>query len=222
MVKTIKALLDLANNNNKNKKPWIYLRLFYTETSLGWEPSDFAYRNMPLVFGLVIFLSFLCLTGIRRIHLLHTRNLYPDPLTILVLCLITVPAFTALVYMTGKYNIMPLTGVVEMNSHGCCTQALLFPREQVDGLIQYLEGRGHGQTDGMIEEYADQTGLTRYALAPQLLQHVGLKSSRDNTEINTRSTWAFWFEGSDPVTLREEHWRLLGNEEVKGVLKRYG
>lgn len=94
----------------------------------------------------------------------------------------------------------------------------MFPRERVDGLIDFLSARGHGQTDSMIEEYADYHKLNRYALAPPQLQHVGLKSSRDNLDINTRSTWAFWFETNDPIILREEHRRLLKDYDVKMML----
>lgn len=60
----------------------------------------------------------------------------------------------------------------------------------------------------MIEAYADEHGLERYALAPQVVQHVGLVSSRDNEEINTRSTWAFWFEAQRAEVLHEEHLKM--------------
>jgi hypothetical protein len=66
-----------------------------------------------------------------------------------------------------------------------------------------------GQTDSIIEEYADHTGLTRLAFAPQQMQHVGLRSSRENLEINTQSTWAFWFEENDAEKLKIEHERLI-------------
>lgn len=81
-----------------------------------------------------------------------------------------------------------------MNRHGCCTEVLVFPREQVPDLVAYLQERKSGPTDNLIEGYADQTSLTRLALAPQQLQHVGLQSSRNNPEINIQSTWALWFE----------------------------
>lgn len=108
-----------------------------------------------------------------------------------------------------------------MNSDGCCTQGLVFPSQQIDGLIEHLRERRHGQTDLLIEEYADQTNLTRYALAPQQLQHVGLKSSRGNAEIEARSTIAFWFEENDPDTLRQEHEELLDDPDVEGALNKY-
>ncbi|KAM5475899.1 hypothetical protein MauCBS54593_000581 [Microsporum audouinii] len=218
MVKTAKALLDI-DRNFINKRPWIYLRLFYTETALGWNSTDFAYRNMLFIFAATILFAFLSLMTIRRFRPYNFTLGVP---TVLIICLICVPAFIALVYMTGKYSLLPLHGVVEMNSNGCCTQGLVFPRPQVPNLIEYLRKRGHGQTDSLIEEYAEQTGLIRYALAPQQLQHVGLKSSRDNTEINTQSTWAFYFEENKPKLLKKEHDTLLQDKAVRQLLEKYG
>ncbi|KAI9374797.1 hypothetical protein BJX61DRAFT_532064 [Aspergillus egyptiacus] len=213
--KTLKALAEIARLEQQLGKPWIYLRLFYTETALSWTNSDFAYRNMPFVFGILMLSSLLCLVALRRTRF---KQFHLDLASIAILSMICVPAFTALVYMVGKYSLMPLHGVIEMNQYGCCTQGLVFPRKRVDALMEFLSAKGHGQTDSMIEEYADHYGLTRYALAPPQLQHVGLKSSRDNLDINTQSTWAFWFETNDPAALREEHRRLLQDEDVKRIL----
>ncbi|RAL10646.1 uncharacterized protein BO97DRAFT_406889 [Aspergillus homomorphus CBS 101889] len=225
MAQTLKGLSDIArerqtqqgnNNNNNNKNPWLYLRLFFTETALSWTSSDFAYRNMGWVFVGASSLLLAALLTIRRSYpITHT---YLDNPTIGVLSCISLPALIALIYMVGKYSLMPLSGVVEMNAHGCCTQGLIFPRDQVDALIAHLTEVKAGQTDSIIEEYADATRLTRYALAPQQLQHVGLKSSRDNLEINTRSTWAFWFEENKPEVLRREHEALLRDGDVRRFL----
>ena len=97
-----------------------------------------------------------------------------------------------------------------MNKYGCCTQALVFPRNEVPGLVAFLRGIGSGQTDTMIEEYADANGKERLALAPQVVQHVGLESSRDNTFVNSQSTWAFYFEEQGSAKLRKEHEILTG------------
>ncbi|KAJ5495984.1 hypothetical protein N7539_001100 [Penicillium diatomitis] len=213
--KTLKALAEIARFEQHSAKPWLYLRLFYTETSLTWTSSDFVYRNMPFVFGFLMLSTVSCLIALRRSRY---QRFHLDTASIAVISVVCVPAFTAFIYMVGKYNLMPLTGVVEMNKYGCCTQGLVFPRERVNGLMQFLRERGHGQTDSMIEEYADSHELTRYALAPPQLQHVGLKSSRDNTDVNTQSTWAFWFETNDATSLKKEHQMLLQDEDVKGML----
>ncbi|KAL4864793.1 hypothetical protein BDV12DRAFT_175641 [Aspergillus spectabilis] len=213
--KTLKSVADLARLDLNQPIPWLYLRLFYTETALGWSNSDTAYRNMPLIIMILVLSASSSLVVLRRSRF---QRLHLDFLSIMVISLICVPAFTALVYMVGKYNLMPLRGVVEMNKSGCCTQGLVFPSERMGGLIEFLSARRHGQTDSLIEEYADQSQLTRYALAPPQLQHVGLKSSRDNLDVNTRSTWAFWFETNDPATLRTEHAELLEDHDVERML----
>ncbi|KAE8381382.1 integral membrane protein [Aspergillus bertholletiae] len=212
---TLDHLRRLETERNFYEKG-IYLHLFYTETALGWSSSDFTYRNMPFIFLLNMFCIFSCLVQLRRWRFAY----YLDYPSVFVICLICVPAFTGLIYTMGKYIIMPLRGIVEMNKFGCCTQALVFPKAQVDGVMGYLTERGHGQIDSMIKEYADQRGLTRYALALPVLQHVGLKSIRDNLDINTRSTWAFWFEDNDPKVLQVEHERLLSDSDVLRFLSR--
>lgn len=217
LAKTLKSLAELRQRSNS----WLYLRLFFTETSLGWEADvDFWYGHQLMTFALAMGVVFLLLVFGRRLCRPLGRRM--DTPTLAVLVFIATPAFTALIFMLGKYNIRPLSGVERMDRHGCCTQALIFPRHQVQGLIDFLHERGSGQTDSLIEEYADKQALERYALAPQVVQHVGLVSSRNNLAINTRSTWAFWFETQDPEALRREHellaragiWRAAGDGSV--------
>ncbi|KAJ5430548.1 Glycosyl transferase family 54 [Penicillium cf. griseofulvum] len=107
---------------------------------------------------------------------------------IVVISIVYILAFTILVYIVGKYNLIPLRRVVEINKSGYCTQGLVFPRGRINRLINFLSERGYRQTDSIIKEYADSQELNRYALAPPQLQYIGLKSSRDNLDINTRST----------------------------------
>ncbi|KAL4982604.1 hypothetical protein BDW68DRAFT_195196 [Aspergillus falconensis] len=100
--------------------------------------------------------------------------------------------FLLLIRRSPRFQLLHLDILsILMDKPGCCTQGSLFPAQQADGLIAFLEARGRGQTDPIIEEDADLNGLHRYAVAPPLLQHVGLKSSRDNLDVNTQGTWAF-------------------------------
>ncbi|GAB7335357.1 hypothetical protein MBLNU13_g07743t2 [Cladosporium sp. NU13] len=213
LVKTLNALGDAQLRASSS---WIYLRLFYTETSLGWQASeDFWYGHQILTFSVAM-------GGVLLLLLLGKWCLRPldrrlDIFTMIVLVLVAAPAFTVLVFMMGKYNLNPLKGVERMDQYGCCTQALVFPRSQTEGLLNYLKHRGDGQTDSLIEEYADSEGLERYALAPQVVQHVGLISSRNNLAINAKSTWAFWFETQDPLKLRREHNRLVSEWEERAI-----
>lgn len=216
LAKTFRALAEIKERSISpgQDEGWLYLRLFYTETALSWTTEDFWYRNMPLAFIITSSVAFGALSFTRRAYPSSRR--YLDNLTVAVICLVTVPAFTALVFMIGKYNVHPMNGVVEMNRYGCCTQGMVFPRNQIPDLLHFLRERS-GQTDALIEEYADTTHLRRFALSPPQLQHVGIRSSRDNLEINTKSTWAFWFETNDPLRLRKEHDRLLQTNSVPWI-----
>lgn len=209
-----KSLMGLSSLNTLNRG-WLYMRLFYTETALMWTNEDFWYRNMPLAFVLMTGVALILLLITKRVTI--SARLPLDWPTIAVICLVTVPAFTGLFFMIGKYNVSPLQGVVEMNKHGCCTQGMIFPQHQVPGLIKWLEERKSGQTDLLIEEYADAKGLRRFAHAPPQLQHIGSTSSRFNLDINTRSTWAFWFEENDPEVLDRKHESLVRGGKVPWI-----
>jgi GR25 family glycosyltransferase involved in LPS biosynthesis len=131
--KTIQGLAQLRAQSNS----WLYLRLFYTETSLRWrEDQDFWYRYLWLTFLLLASASATCLTLVRYMYKPARRVLTFS--TIAVFSLATVPAFTGLYFMIGKYTVHALSGVTRMDKYGCCTQALVFPRGQVPGLISYL------------------------------------------------------------------------------------
>jgi hypothetical protein len=200
--------IDKGAATNPSLRDWLYLRLFYTETALSWETrADYWYGHMAYTLMLA---SFVCASVLLAFRFLVPRTQrYIDDPTVFVLSAIMIPAFTVLAFMIGKYSLFPLRGVVTMNVHGCCTQALLFPREQIPALVDHLRTIGAGQTDTMIEEYADQTGKQRLALGKQVAQHVGLESSRGNNFVNGQSTWAFWFEEYDGARLEREHQELL-------------
>ncbi|RDW82956.1 transmembrane protein [Coleophoma crateriformis] len=208
MAKARQALLEVEAQSHEEKRNWIYLRLFYTETSMSWQDTDFWYGHMPFTFLLAVLATF-CSLILVRINFPSSRR-HLDNWTVLALSAVSTPAFVALLFMVGKYSLFPPLGVFELNKYGCCTQALVFPRPEVPALTKYLRGIGTGQTDTMIENYADQQKLGRFALAPQQAQHVGLQSSRDNTLINSQSTWAFSFETYDPQQLKAEHKALVG------------
>lgn len=205
LAKTRNALKFIAAKSQTSSDEfwnWIYLRLFYTETSIAWEETDYIYRNMYAVLSFASAVGFVALLTARRYVPGTKRHL--DNLSIAAICIITIPAFGILFFMAGKFSIVPPTTVFALNKHGCCTQGLLFPRSQIPDLIHYLEERGHGQTDSMIEDYADRDGKQRLATGKQFVQHVGLQSSRDNAFINSQSTWAFWFETYNTRQLRAE------------------
>ena len=210
MAKTRQALRIIQSRSKQQGdqfRDWVYLRLFYTETSMQWDETDFWYHHLWLTMVLASLAGFSMARRVR--HFVPSSRRILDNWSTAVICLVTIPAFTGLLFMIGKYSLFPPATVFILNKNGCCTQALLFPRPDIPGLVAYLTERGHGQTDAMIEDYADGNGKQRLATGKQLVQHVGLTSSRDNTFINSQSTWAFWFEAQDADVLRREYLALL-------------
>lgn len=184
--RTISALSkieSLSQNPEDKFYNWIYLRLFYTETFQSWsEEVDFWYRHRYFLLFLAAPLCTITALLFVRSKIGEKRKAggWLDNWTIFVIGVVVVPAFITLGFMVGKHNLpwweFRGTEVVRMNSGGCCTQAMVFPREQVEGLRSYLTGRGSGQTDLMIEDYAGNEGMERLALGKQAVQHVGAKS----------------------------------------------
>ncbi|KAM7208225.1 hypothetical protein V8F20_001505 [Naviculisporaceae sp. PSN 640] len=224
-----------------DQPPWLYLRLFYTETFMMWEgDDDWLYGNMYLTFALVSLTTATVLLLIRFMMLQHepdprsrftkswTLGLRLDVPTIAASSLILAPAFLALFFMAGKYSLPMFSlrgsgdpakpnrladaGVFPMEKHGCCSQGLVFDRNQVPGLIKRLQTVGRGQTDLMIEEYCNEAPLRRFALGDQVLQHVGLISSRGMKSVNAQSVYAFYFEEK-----REEEVKAKQAKALEGV-----
>lgn len=213
LAKTSQALREIETKSDFPTDPysnWLYFRIFWTETSMRWrEEVDFWFRRMDLL----IAIGSLCTLGVTLGVRQWTRaNKWLDHYAIAVLCLVTTPAFIILAFMIGKYSLFPPRGVFVMNRYGCCSQALIFPRTQVEGMKNWFQAKGRQMvsTDVMIDAYADEKGFERWSYAPQLVQHVGLRSSRDGKELDSRSTRAFWFDEMDPVRLRREHDILTG------------
>jgi len=86
------------------------------------------------------------------------------------------PSFCSSCLHDRQILTLPLRGVVTMNVHGCCTQALLFPKEQIPSLIAHLRGIGAGRTDTMIEDYADQTGSRDWRWGSRLCSMLDWKA----------------------------------------------
>ncbi|KAK4129575.1 hypothetical protein N657DRAFT_652928 [Parathielavia appendiculata] len=231
MARTMRGLQYLARDYTpaEGEKDWLYLRLFYTETFLGWAAEgDWWYRHLPLMLAIAAGGTAVFLVLLRLLRCGERLRL--DWATIAVLSLLVAPGFTVLAYMAGKHNLplpgyslhhsVPLgpptsalaAGVVPMDKNGCCSQALVFHRQELPNLMQYLRQRERGQTDIIIEEYCDATGIRRFALREQVVQHVGLVSSRGMATADTRSVWAFWFEASKPHAVEGSHRRVV--EEV--------
>lgn len=131
MAKTLRGLMKLSPTIDSDPNPssfdppsstskegsWLYMRLFYTETHLHWDESCFAYRHIPMIFVGAMSTGLLVCTMVRKVFPQIQSTLTYG--TIIVLCLVTIPAFTGLYYMIGEYSVHPLLkDVVPMASGG--------------------------------------------------------------------------------------------------------
>ncbi|KAI9147435.1 hypothetical protein HJFPF1_12456 [Paramyrothecium foliicola] len=132
MARTLLGLQYLASHpptaTGTDKRPWLYLRLFYTETFMSWDDeTDYWYAHLTMTFALASFTTVALLVLLRQImwvcgrsnsgrdkHGATARSWFCSPsnlglrldmATIVVLSAIVTPAFTVLVFMAGKYNL---------------------------------------------------------------------------------------------------------------------
>lgn len=190
----------------------LYLRLFYNTRLQGWN-SEF--------WPQYLFWSVVCETLLMfALWFLHHSNTaaarFLTPRTVLAILFLCSPACVALYFAAGRLTVQPNPiGIHQMNSYGCCSQALLFPRDQVPPLLDYFKKKKTGLRDVLIEMYADHNGLTRWALTPSVFQHIGSRSSKwkgngsdvvdENGLIATERIWNYHFEAWDAGKLRSEH-----------------
>lgn len=94
-----------------------------------------------------------------------------------------------LYFLAGRVTVQPMrAGVHLMNRFGCCSQALLFPREKVPVLRDYFEYRrttSPKPVDSVIEALADKAGFDRLAVSLSQMQHVGAFSYKENRKSYT-------------------------------------
>lgn len=220
LVKTKKAIQDIEKAVKSGKPAYNYLnlRIFYTETTMRWRETDFWFRRMDLLLALATCNTFIFLLIFRRMFPSTRKHL--DNWALVVFSAVAVPAFIILLFMIGKYSLFPPNGVFVMNRYGCCSQALLYPRDRIPSMVKWFEDwnavhkRPYESTDLMIDYYAREIGVDLLALGPPLAQHVGITSSRDGLAIDGRSTRAFWFDEYDPKRLKWEHDQLV--KSLKG------
>lgn len=182
----------------------IYLRLFYNTRIQGWN-SEFwpVYLLWSMVFETALFSI---LWTLRRRRARFSRFL--NPKMTLVILFVYSPACVGLYFAAGRLTVHPKPlGIHRMNSYGCCSQALLFPRSSVPLLLDYFHKRKSGLRDVLIETYANRNGLTRLALTPSVFQHIGSRSSKwkdagsdavdEHGLIVTDRIWNYHFEAWD-------------------------
>ena len=164
------AALDLTDSKSTD---WLYLRLFFTEKFFGWNAEFWPTYLLSSV--LIIIAVAVLLLAFRRLryHTLISNWL------ILTACFVYTPAFILLYFMAGKLSMRPLPpGVHEMPNYGCCAQGMVFSSPVAARVVDKLRQKEVGFVDMILEAWANEEKLTRFAVVPSLLQHIGGHSSK--------------------------------------------
>jgi hypothetical protein len=206
--RTLAALKQLSSRP-KEKASTLYIRLFYNERIQGWNSENwptYLFRSIALTAGTAF-----VITTLRRSP--GMARFFTGS-TILIILFVILPSCIGFFFASGRLTVAPLSrGLQHMEKYGCCSQALVFPRESIPGLIQYYRDVQQGWVDSLMESYADEARLQRLALVPSVFQHIGGSSSKGGNKkpitrwgrTSPQNIWNFGFEVMDPGKLRKEH-----------------
>lgn len=177
-------------------RDWLYLRLFYSETYLGWNSEQWPEYLCNITF---VYVAISAIVFFIRAN--WTSKTKPMELSIksslMTVFYINVwmTAFVALYFMAGRLMVSPLQpGVCEMPQYGCCAQGLAIPQRHLEMLETKLREPPYELAgDSFIEAVADQEGLKKWAMVPSVLQHIGIRGSSADGGYR-KTTWNFSFE----------------------------
>jgi hypothetical protein len=147
------------------------MRLFNEERSIGWASRDLFGNNVPFLIIGISGGTLLILSLVRR-YSTFGQKLITNTFLIVV-CGVTMPSFIILFFQAGKSSVLPHFSGVKQQQWGCCTQGIIMPREQVLPIAEELVRRASTPPDIIIEDYARDHGLLRFALDPVQIQHLG-------------------------------------------------
>lgn len=206
---------DLTASPNK----WGYVRLFWAEKYFGWESEDVRGIVLFCIALLVIVSTLLytfCRAPLRQFrdkekdrdyqHLSGTLRYEGKrsrlPLTSILIIDAFLLAQTILFILSGRNHVYQVPkGISKMPDRGCCTQAIIYPLELVEGLAQHLiTHSGERPYDIMTNRWMESQHREKLAIHPPVLQHIGEGSSRLMSEQYYRRTplWSFAFEKMQP------------------------
>ncbi|KAM0499018.1 hypothetical protein ACHAP8_005722 [Fusarium lateritium] len=174
---------------------WLYLRLFYSETYLGWNSEEWLeYLVHSLCFYTIVLCLYLVIVAVdmrRRSNISYFMAHRHDVLHLTFWAV----SFIVLYFLAGRLTVDPYKeGIWEMPNYGCCAQGLVIPKQHLPDLENTLRAASNEIAgDSLIEKFADDRGLKKYAIVPSVLQHVGIKGSSD-AQGSKKTTWNFNFE----------------------------
>ena len=165
-------VLDAAS---QSKTTWLYLRLFSTARFLGWNAEDWpGYLGWSVLVVMATGGLGLAARRVRCCREVLTRSFLS------VVCFVCVPLSILLYFLAGRVTVSPMQpGLHVMNHGGCCSQALLFPREHVPMVAKRLEKTSKVPVDSVLENLGGSLEMDRLVVSPSLMQHVGESSYKE-------------------------------------------
>ncbi|KAF7589979.1 hypothetical protein BBP40_003470 [Aspergillus hancockii] len=197
----IRKIEEWTHHGTVNKD-WLYLRLFWTEKFLGWNSENW---REYLAWSIVVTVS-VATVGLTCRRMLRPAQEVLSNWFMFVLCFGCVPLVILLYFASGRVTVQqPMKkGIHRMNQHGCCSQALVFPREQVPTIMDYMKKMEDATkpkpVDTTLERLANEYKIDRLALSPPQMQHVGATSYKEDEEK--------WRKGEYPIRGAHGVWSM--------------
>ncbi|EWG55168.1 hypothetical protein FVEG_13210 [Fusarium verticillioides 7600] len=193
-----KGVIEVEQKATDAHQDWMYLRLFYSEIFMGWNNEEIFDYLKVVILGYTALIACLLL-ALRCRQRRHAGSFATKDFaqTVALLLGLWIPACLALAFVTGRITLHRLftrsPTVREMPRYGCCAQGLVFPNHHLQNLQDFLrEPPFQFPGDMIMEDYARDHGLSKWALDPSVLQHVGLVESSDGPR--RAEVWNFSFE----------------------------
>jgi hypothetical protein len=171
LARSLIGVHDIAKRTAESGKKWLDMRLFNHERNIGFASNKIFGNNVPLIILGVSGGTFFILQLLRYFTAVGQRIITISFL--FVICCITIPLFITVFFQSGKASVLPPAAGVKLQPWGCCTQGIILPREQVTGLMAELVKRASTPPDLIVNDYARDNGMLRYALDPVQIQHMG-------------------------------------------------
>ncbi|KAE8388274.1 integral membrane protein [Aspergillus alliaceus] len=179
---------------------WLYLRLFWTEKFLGWNSESWReyFLWSLLATGTVAGVGLVARRTVKLAQEILSNSFLG------LVCFVCMPMVIGLYFASGRVTVQrPMKpGIHRMNAHGCCSQALVFPREKVPRIMEYMKKMEDATTpkpvDTTLERLANEDQLDRLAISPPQMQHVGAASYKEDEkkwrkgEYSVRGAHGVW------------------------------
>lgn len=158
--------------------PWSFVKLYHPERLQGYFSLE--QERLLELFSIGAFCGTI-LSLIYSQFWTRTRKLYTWLMFALYAMILVMAVGRTNVQELRRYFAPYLYSIVP--APDCCTPAMLYPREQISNLIQYMDSMectlGFAK-DSVLTQYRTEKQLSAYLVQPNLIQHIGLHSALRN------------------------------------------